>query len=109
MNFKNYQAFKDAIKKLPFITIEAEAAHSPEPPYAGYFREDEKSWCADGKIAFTVTKMTIELYTLKEDNDSEKILEKWFEDNNISYQKFEREWLSNEKWYVTFYEFELIF
>ena len=109
MDFKNYQSFREAIEECSIKMIEAESVKALDVPYGGYFREGENPFYSDGQIAYTITQISVELYTSKDDVDSEKQFENWLNENNISYHKFAREWDSKNKWYVTFYEFELMF
>lgn len=107
--FRNYEEFKSKIESCGIKAVEVEYAKDAPVPNLVYFRSADNSIYADGAPIIVMTEIAVELYTAKSDNKSEKIFESWLRENEISYQKTERVWLTTEKWYQTVYEFELIF
>lgn len=107
--FKTYEDFKEAIEKLPLYVKEAEFVKSKKPPFLVYFRSEVKKITADGIVVLSIDKISIELYTELNDNDSEKILNDWLAKHNIVTKKYERVWITNEKFYMTSLEFECCF
>lgn len=106
--FKNYEEFKTEIKKGDIPAFEAETAKGKGTPNIVFFRSSDNSIYADGIPVIVKPVIVIELYTERNDNESEKTLEKWFKDHNIKYRKTERAWITSENWYQTLYEFELM-
>ena len=109
MEFKNYQEFKNVIKNCNITATEAEYSKSVDTPFICYFRLGEDNIYSDGIPIVTKTQIIVELYTEKSDTNSEKQLEQWFFNNDISSKKRERVFITSEKFYQTVYEFELIF
>ena len=107
--FHNYEEFKSKIESCGIRAVEVEYAKDAPVPNLVYFRSADNSIYADGEPVIVLTSIVVELYTNKNDNKSEKLFEHWLRENEIKYQKTERVWLTNEKWYQTIYEFELIF
>lgn len=79
-----------------------------ECPYVAWFRSSEEAFFANGVAVYARIKMTVELYTNKGDTASETTLESWFRSNDIIYDKSERVFISDQNYYETVYEFELI-
>ncbi len=109
MVFRNYAEFKTAIENGGITAKEAEYAKAIATPNLVYFRSADNSIYANGIPVIIKTQIVVELYTEKNDNASEKTFEKWLRDKDIRYHKAERVWITNENWYQTIYEFELMF
>ena len=46
----------------------------------------------------------VELYTAKGDDTTDELLDEALDDADVFYKKYGREWLKDEKWYLTVYE-----
>lgn len=46
----------------------------------------------------------MELYTAKGDDETEDRLDEALDEAGIYFDKYGREWLTDEKWYITVYE-----
>ena len=79
-------------------------ASVPKPPFIAYIDEDEDTIPADNRAYIRKPRYRVELYTAKGDDDTEEILEAAFDDAEIFFRKYGREWLKDEKWYLTVYE-----
>ena len=106
--FKTYDDFKNAVKCNGIVTAEAEFTKSQNTPFLVYFRSGNNNICADGKVVVEIPTITAELYTDKNDNESETKFENWLKENIGAYEKTERIWISEEKFYLTEYKFEII-
>lgn len=107
MNIKNYDDFKKHIKNCTLPTAEGDFVKPVNCPYITYFRSDHNAINADGQVIFEQFKISIELYTNKQDTTSEDILEKWMRENGIIWNKNERLWDSTNKLCIAYYEFWL--
>lgn len=105
---KNFAEFKELAQKSKIPCKEAEYNRSVNPPFAAYFRTEERYIYADSQIVETIITVIIELYTAKADEKSEKDFEKWLTDNEIPAKKNSRTWITEEKFYCTIYEAEMI-
>ncbi len=105
---KNFAKFKELASKSKIPFREAEHSKSVNTPFAAYFRAEERYIYADSQVAETIVTVIIELYTTKADEKSEKIFEKWLADNEIPTKKTSRTWITEEKFYCTIYESEMI-
>lgn len=105
---RNFEKFKELAidSKIPFK--EAEYNKSVNPPFAVYFRTEERGIYADSQLVESVVSVVIELYTSKADEKSEKVFEKWLANNEIPTKKTRRTWITEEKFYCTIYEAEMI-
>ncbi len=109
MVFRKYEDFKTAIEGCGITAKEAEYAKAKPTPNLVYFRSADNSIYADGIPVIIKTQIAVELYTERNDNTSEKVFESWLRKNKIKFKKTERAWITNENWYQTLYEFELMF
>ena len=109
MVFRKYEDFKTAIDGCGITAKEAEYAKAKATPNLVYFRSADSSIYADGIPVIIKTQIAVELYTERNDNASEKVLECWLRKNQIKFKKTERVWLTTENCYQTLYEFELMF
>lgn len=78
-------------------------------PYGIYIDKATDAFFANGKRVYEHSATTVELYTAKDDLKTEKTLEKVFADNDISYRKYDRTWLDDEKCMITYYEIALTY
>ena len=46
----------------------------------------------------------MELYTAKGDDTTDELLDEALDNADIYFKKYGREWLKDEKWYLTVYE-----
>lgn len=107
MKYKNYSEFCKAIKGCGIKTKEAEYASAVKPPMIVHLRNNDNYISGDSQQIYLSTVVNIELYTEKDNFVDERKLEKWFKDNGVYSVKTEREFLSDERFYVTRYEIEL--
>lgn len=109
MIYSDYSAFKTAIESCGITAAEAEFKKSVGTPYLCYSRSNEITFDADGKPAFVITNMAVELYTAKNDVTTEATFEAWLESQGINAEKTERAFVQSESYYETVYEFEVVF
>lgn len=76
----------------------------PKPPFIAYLDEDPDTVPADNRAHIRQPRYRVELYTVKGDDDTEERLEELFDKEEIFFTKYGREWLKDEKWYMTVYE-----
>lgn len=107
MNIKNYIDFKNHIKEILIPTAEGDFVKPVHCPYITYFRNEHNIISADGQVVFEEFKISVELYTNKQDSTSEDTFEKWMDKNGINWCKNERLWDSANKICLTYYEFWL--
>ena len=105
---KNFAKFKELAQSSKIPCKEAEYSKSVNPPFAAYFRAAERYIHADSQVVETIITVIIELYTAKADEKTEKDFEKWLTDNGIPAKKTSRTWITEEKFYCTIYEAEMI-
>lgn len=105
---KNFAKFKELAQSSKIPCKEAEYSKSVNPPFAAYFRAEERGIYADSQLIETIVTVIIELYTAKADEKSERAFEKWLADNEIPAKKTRRTWITEEKFYCTIYEAEMI-
>lgn len=103
-----FKDFKKKVKEIGIPVAEAEFSKAKDPPFIAYLRDADNSIYADGMPIYTNIQLTVELYTEKDDCDSEVKIEEWFKSNKISFSKKERIWISSEKFYVTIYRVTLL-
>lgn len=108
MLIHDYADVEALMNTCGFPRQEGDFRKSVQCPYVAWFRSKELAIRADGKTAFTLIDMAVELYTNKGDTASETTLESWFRSNDIIYDKSERVFISDQNYYETVYEFELI-
>ena len=109
MIYSDYSAFKTAIESCRITAAEAEFKKSTNTPYLCYFRSNERTIDADGKPAYVITNMAVELYTAKSDVTTEATFEAWLRAQGINAAKTERAFVQSESYYETVYEFEVVF
>ena len=109
MKFRNYEEFTTEIQKYKIPMAEAEFAKSVDPPYGCYFRSNNEVIHANGEPIYSITTIVVELYTERDDNQSERDFEQWLKDKDISFRKTERAYIESEHYYQTIYEMEMIF
>lgn len=76
----------------------------PKPPFIAYLDEDEDAISGDNRAHVRQSRYRVELYTSKGDDTTEETLEAAFDTAEIYFKKYGREWLKDEKWYMTVYE-----
>ena len=108
MLIHDYADIEALMNTCGFPHQEGDFRKSVQCPYVAWFRSKERAEGADGKAVFTRVEMAVELYTNKGDTTSEATLESWFRSNDIIYDKSERVFISDQNYYETVYEFELI-
>lgn len=74
-----------------------------EAPYGVYQVTDENPIYADGRIVYNEKSVDFVLYHRKHDLYSEKIIDKYFEQNKIAYEKTNT-WIEEDKLIETLYE-----
>ncbi len=79
----------------------------PQTTYAVYL-DDVEVRGADCINLIEEHSVTVELYEYKKDIESEKTLEKVFDDFGIEYTKQARYWIQEEQLYQVIYEFNYI-
>lgn len=99
--------FYEQIKKAGFPVAEAEYKKAVNPPYLVTLKDVDESIYANGRKVIPIIKVDVELYTEKNDNSSQVLLESWFEINNVDYEMIERAWITEENLYVTVYKVSL--
>lgn len=109
MIYSDYSAFKTAIESCGITAAEAEFKKSTNTPYLCYFRSNERTIDVDGKPAYVITNMSVELYTAKSDVTTEATFEAWLRSQGINAEKTERAFVQSESYYETVYEFEVVF
>ena len=109
MKFRKYEEFTTEIQKYKIPMAEAEFAKSVNTPYGCYFRSADDVIHANGEPIYSITTIVVELYTERDDNQSERDFEQWLKDKDISFRKTERAYIESEKYYQTIYEIELMF
>lgn len=109
MIYSDYSAFKTAIESCGITAAEAEFKKSTNTPYLCFFRSSEHTIDADGKPAYVITNMAVELYTAKSDVTTEAIFEAWLRAQGINAEKTERAFVQSENYYETVYEFGVVF
>ena len=105
---RDFEKFQELAKNSKIPCKEAEYNKSVNPPFAAYFRTEERGIYADSQLIETIVTVIIELYTVKADEKSEIAFEKWLFDNKIPIKKTGRTWITEEKIYCTIYEAEMI-
>lgn len=105
---RDFEKFKELAKDSKILFKEAEYNKSVNPPFAVYFRTGERRIYSDSLVVETIVTVIIELYTAKGDEKTEKAFEKWLSDNEILTKKTGRTWVTEEKFYCTIYEAEMI-
>lgn len=108
MLIHNYADVEALMNTCGFPRQEGDFRKSVECPYVAWFRSAEEAIFADGAPVYARIKMAVELYTNKGDIFSEVKLESWFRSNDIIYDKSERVFISDQNYYETVYEFELV-
>ena len=79
-------------------------ASVPKPPFIAYLDDGRHTISGDSKAHIKIPIYRVELYTVKGDDDTEELLENALDENDIYYEMVSREWLKDEKWYMTVYE-----
>ena len=88
-------------------TKEAEYATAVKPPLLVHLRDTDNYVEADCEQFYLCTNVILELYTAKDNFTDERKLENWLRDNKICFQKVERVYYSEEKFYKTEYEISI--
>ena len=76
----------------------------PSPPFIAYLDADPDIIPADNRAHIRHPRYRVELYTAKGDDDTEDRLEEKLDEEGIFFNKYGREWLDDEHWYLTVYE-----
>lgn len=76
----------------------------PKPPFIAYLDDDPDIEAADNRAYIVKPRYRIELYTAKGDDTTEDALDAALNTAEIFFTKYGREWLKDEKWYLTVYE-----
>lgn len=76
----------------------------PKPPFIAYLDEDPDIIPADNRAHIRKPHYRVELYVTKGDDDTEDKLDEALDEAGIFFYKHGREWLHDEKWYMTVYE-----
>lgn len=105
MTFKNYAEFKEKFKSCGIPSAEGDFIKPVNCPYITYFKTEDIGINADGKTVIKFgSKISVELYTKKSDDESEQNFEKWLQDNEIVWSKTDRAWYQKENMCITYYE-----
>lgn len=75
----------------------------PKPPYAVYLEEPPKNIPADNRVYISENRFIVELYTVKRDYQSEKAIEKLFDENDVYWTK-DKNWNRELNLYQTIYK-----
>ena len=67
------------------------------PPYCAILEETAETVDADDEVYYSEAAYTVELYTVRRDYSSEKLIERLFRKNGIYYRKSARIYLKEEK------------
>jgi hypothetical protein len=74
-------------------------------PYLLYLKPSEDTLWADGKPVILRYKITLELYTERDDFKSDNILKKWLIENKLPFKMLDKPaWSTEDQLYVTAYE-----
>lgn len=76
----------------------------PAPPFIAYLDNDPDIIPADNIAHIREPRYRVELYTAKGDDETEDKLDAAFDEAGVFFTKYGREWLTDEKWYITVYE-----
>lgn len=100
---------KDLFKLLKKIEIPVAYDHFEDdkemnPPFMAYREQSPDNFRADNKIYSAFFNYEIELVTSKKDVDLENKISDLLTENEISYEKLDEVWDSEEKIYHIFYE-----
>lgn len=76
----------------------------PKPPFIAYLDLDPDTVPADNRAFIRKPHYRVELYVVKGDDDTEDKLDEALDNAGIYFDKYAREWLRDEKWYMTVYE-----
>lgn len=76
----------------------------PKPPFIAYLDADTDTIPADNKAHIRKPRYRVELYTAKGDDTTDELLDEALDNADIYFKKYGREWLKDEKWYLTVYE-----
>lgn len=79
---------------------------APNLPFICYLATDTDNFDADNKTYKVIQNVDVELYTAKKSENTEKALEKVFDDNGIPWDKAE-EWLDSENCYEIIYNISI--
>lgn len=108
MTINSYSEVAALFENLTIPAREGDYKKPEHCPYVAWFRSKEIPIGADGLTIFTRVLMACELYTNKSDTASEPALEDFFRTHDIVFDKGDRVFISDENYYETVYEFELI-
>lgn len=75
----------------------------PDPPYIAYLFTRSENVGADNRVYVKDNRYQIELYTIKKDKSSEKVIEDLLDANDIFYDKTET-YIESEGLYEVLYE-----
>lgn len=105
MTFKNYTDLKERFKSCAIPAAEGDFVKPVNCPYITYFKTEDMGINADGKTVITFgSKISVELYTKKSDDMSERIFERWLQENEIAWSKTDRAWDQKNSMCITYYE-----
>lgn len=80
---------------------------APKLPFICYLATQTNNFDADNQVFQVVQDVDVELYTAKKDEATEQLVESAFNENNISWEKYE-EYLDSENCYMITYSITLI-
>ena len=87
----------------PTTHIEWEKGKAPDYPYIAIQDKPSSNFGADDKVYYQCDNFVVQLYAKKKNYIvAEKNVEKFFNDNEIFWQK-ERNWLKDEQVFLTIY------
>lgn len=86
--------------KVAYRQFEENAA--PALPFIVYYEDSTDNFKADNKVYQKRRNIVVELYSQEKDVDSEELIEKLFDDNEIPWDKIE-EYIDSEHMYMVSY------
>lgn len=75
----------------------------PKPPFIAYLDAKPDIIPADNRAFIREPRYIVELYVAKGDDTTEDKLDETLDEAGIFFDKDAREWLHDEKWYMTVY------
>lgn len=94
---------EELLKKIDIPASYMKFREKTNPPFIIYFSSGSENFIADDKVFYNEYSYVIEYYFIKKSREKEKIIEQFFNDEDVTWEKSEDIYIQSEELYLIKY------